>query len=275
MAQIIEECTLPDGRRVYRAEAPLDEQLKLFKEKGIRYPISIRDMAYGRSNGKLMKGTRTCHAPIYAPNSEVVVAMVSPLVKNQELAEQAVQAHKENRWFVRSVKLYETFREQAEIDKDKSPEKRRAVILPSRQTFYLGGDSYVSETLFRDMRERYFNDFAKREKLKFFLIPKGDVDSLPEDKCILNYLWFGSADYDSGVDGDRGLNCSSRAFGVSESAPKAHARKKLLPRVTSPYSPKQLAGSLKIVQGVRSGNLPALKLEKVVEFLAGLENNKS
>ena len=205
---------------IARIYAPFDKQLIALKEAGIKYPISVRDTAYIRLNNGPKEGTRTCHAPLYYQKSPVVLAMKSPLVTDLEMAKQAVDAHRNNKYFfTEDGSLYEKFHKIAEKDKSKSPEKRRAVIFPIRDTYRLQKGNNISETLFQDTEDDYFNEFVKNG-LTFYLINKEIVDS--QKGTLVNYLWFDSPDSESDLDGNgRILNYGSRAFGVSRS--RGHA----------------------------------------------------
>src|SRR3989338_4094595 len=129
-----------------------DKQLKEFKEAGAKFPyvMDVRNMAYMRLNKGLIDGARTCHAPIYAKDSPIIIARVSPLIKDFKMAEQAVKANKKNQYFVtENTEVYDKYARIAEKDKSKDPEKRMALILSRKETYCINPNSEEAQALFK------------------------------------------------------------------------------------------------------------------------------
>lgn len=105
------------------------DQLKSLKEAGIKYPISVRDTAYMRLYNGPKDWTRTCSAPMWYKKEPLVVAKILPLVKSLSMAEQAVEANRNNKYFsTKDSLLYEQFAEIAKKDEKKAPEKKKSYI---------------------------------------------------------------------------------------------------------------------------------------------------
>ncbi|MFQ5531833.1 MAG: hypothetical protein ACE5ES_04420 [Candidatus Nanoarchaeia archaeon] len=265
--------------KLYGTKAQFYEQLRALdwvrKEAGTGpiYPISVRDASYARLNGKTQEvryGTRTCHAPVLARDSPVVVARISPLVTDLDMAHQAVQAHFDSKYPVFDRAVYDKWHEIAEKDKGKKPEKRRAIVLPERGNFRVNKGSEDAEFFWQDTMQDYFNRFVSGGSVKAYQVSQDEVDSLPEDKSIVNYLWFYRPDYVSDLD-FRGwdLYDDDWTLGVLKKTSEAGSRagsKNFKP----PYTQGKVDRIAKLVQGVRDGRLPASRLEKFFPFLKKL-----
>jgi len=249
---------------IYSIEKPFDEQLNILNKIGIKYPISVRDTAYLRLKGKYHLGTRTCHAPIYTKNSPTIIARVSPLVEDLEMAKKAVQAHKNNEYFIFDKDVYGKWEKIAQTDKTKRPENRRAIFLSERNDYKIHKDSDEARFLFQDTRKDYFNEFVSGGSIQSWQIDSKKVDS--HDGTIINYLWFYSLVVVSVLDfGDWSLGYDGRALGVLMKASEAGSRKNLS------YRQRELDRIKKIINGIKEGKLGTSKLEKVAEFLEKLK----
>ncbi len=227
---------------IYLIEKPFDKQLDVFNKIGIKYPTSVRDTSYLRLKGNCRLGTRTCHAPIYAKDSRVIIARVSPLVTNLEMAEKAVQAHRNNNYSVFDKSIYGKWEKIAQNDKTKKPENRNAIFLSERNDYKIHEDSDEARFLFQDTRKDYFNKFVLRDSIQSCQINPETVDS--QDGTIVNYLWFGGPGGSSYLDfRDRDLYFHLRAFGVLKKASEAGSKK------FSSFSYNQVEYALKIVLG--------------------------
>ena len=82
---------------VHRSYAPLIKQLNDFKADKVDL-VSVRDAAYIRVNGKNREYTRTCHAPICAKDSPVIIARISPAIGNPKMLKAMVDAHRANKY---------------------------------------------------------------------------------------------------------------------------------------------------------------------------------
>ena len=203
-----------------------DKQLKEFKEAGAKFPyiMDVRTMAYMRLNKGPKDVARTCHAPIYAKDSPIIIARVSPLIKDFKMAEQAVEANRNGNYFVtENTEVYDKYVEIAEKDKNKDPGKRRALILPSKETYLIKPNSEEAQALFKDTKEEYFETFCKNG-INFYPVSKDFVNI--QKGSLVGYLWFRLPDGDSDLDGgNRDLDDGSRAFGVLPETSEAGSKK--------------------------------------------------
>ncbi len=251
--------------------APFDQALSELRSSGMRYPITARDLAdariqLGSSNLVSRDGSFTREGFAYAKGEPVLLALQSPLLRKQ-LTEQAVQANRRGNYFLTSnLEVYEKLRAQAEKDKNKSPDKRKVIILPKKTNFDVTKQDDVAKGLLKDQTDDFF-DFIKQESVKTYLVSPNTVNS--QNGTLLTQLWFGGVcGYRSGFDGNyMGLSYVGRVRGVKSTggAGSQSAKQKL------PYTTKQLDKYARIVQEVRDGSIPASKLEKVVDFLGGLK----
>lgn len=242
---------------IVRCYAPLDEQLKSFKEAGARL-MSVEDMARMRLHGGSLEGARTCLAPIYSKNHNPVIVMDSLLIKDMNLAIQVVQSHRNNKHFVLDDKgkMYDEFHSQAEEDKTK------AIIIPTRENYLIKQDSEEARAIFGKVQKDYFNKFAQNG-VTFYPIDKDIIDS--KEGTWVNYLWFRGPGNDSGLGGyGRFLGDGDRAFGVLKETSKAGSKN--LSAVV-PYSKREIANMIKIAEGVKEGSEPNLNLEKLIKIL--------
>ena len=199
------------------------EQLRYLKNAGAKFPyiMDVRSMAYMRIYNGSKDGAKTCHATIYAKNSPIILAMVSPLIEDFNIAEQTIEADRENRYFVtKDMEVYDKYAKIAKEDANKEPDKRRALILPQRQKFLIKPDSEEAKALFKDVREIYFRKFCPPDKVVFY--PDG-INFLPTGKdfvdnqkgSIVGYLWFWCPEYDSSLDSEGiYLGSDNQVFGM-------------------------------------------------------------
>jgi hypothetical protein len=248
--------------KIYVNSNPLDEQLKAFREQGIKHPISIRDTAYLRLNRKHNQGTRTCHAPIYADKkAPVIIARVSPLVTNLRNTKRAVQAHLKNQYPVFDKEVYEKWEAIAKQEQNLEPEKRKAIFLSQRGDYQINKNSDEAKFFFKDIREDYFN-LIKRDKINIWNIDPKTIDS--QDEAIINYLWFPSVAYGSELNlRDRNLDYDDRAFGVLQPAKQAQkiSEGSYIPNL------RELEQALKITREVKQGSRKNSELEIIIKLL--------
>src|SRR3989344_5685689 len=177
--------------------ALFDIQLNKFKEAGTKFPyvMDVRNIAYMRLNEGPKDEARTCHAPIYAKDSPIIIAKVSPLIKDFKMAEQAVKSNRNNQYFTTNdTEIYNKYAKIAEKDKSKDPEKRRALILPSKEIYLIKPDSEEAQALFKDTRKEYFETFCKNG-INFYPVNKDFVNN--QKGSLVEYLWFGYPDIGS------------------------------------------------------------------------------
>ena len=203
-----------------------DKQLKEFKEAGAKFPyvMDVRNIAYMRLNKGPEDGARTCHAPIYAKDSPIILVRVSPLIKDFKMAEQAVKSNRNGNYFVTNdTEVYDKYAKIAEKDKSKNPEKRLALILPSKEKYIISPNSEEAQALFKDTGKKYFETFCKNG-INFYPVSKDFVNI--QKGSLVGYLWFRLPDGDSDLDvGNRDLDDGSRAFGVLPETSEAGSKK--------------------------------------------------
>ena len=203
---------------VYISYAPFTKQIEDFNNKGIKI-VSVRDASYIRLHGNNRDYTRTCHAPVCTKDSPTIVARISPLIENLEMAGQAVDVHRNNPYcvFDNEKHIYAQFEKIAEEDKNKSPEERRAIILPEREDYRIHRDSDEAMFFWQGTRKDYFNKFVSgdTDTVPCRQISIDDVDSA--NGTIINYIGFSSPVVESGLC-FRGRNLNNdiklRALGV-------------------------------------------------------------
>lgn len=252
---------------VYLVRASFDEQLSSLNEMGIKYPISVRDASYLRLHGQDTSGIRTCHAPILAKNSPVIIARISPLVEDIEMARQAVDAHRKGEYPSFSADVYSQWNDIAEKDKSKKPENRRAIILTERRDYRIHRDSDEARFFWRDTREKYFARFVSGDSIPSWQVNPEMIDS--QAGTIVNYTWFSSPEDESDLAFRGGyLYSDDWAFGVLKKPAKAGSQK-----ISEglPYTKADILRISKIIDGVRKGDLPASKLERALQFLDKLK----
>jgi hypothetical protein len=267
---------------ILRENAPFDEALKKIGKNNV---ISARDLAYaiiseGSKSSLSTDGSYTKHADLYAKNQSPLVIMDSPLL-NYDLAKQATDENRSNRYFeLKDKKLCEKYLRQSEKDKKAEPEKRNVLILPSRKNFTISpGENWdVARGIFKDQAESYFKFLGKNgiDSITFYTISPETVDN--SKNPILTELWLyrlGDSDR-SDLDGyGRDLDYSGRVRGVrkssAEGALNRAPRSGAVPKISLPYSSREVEKYSRIISGVKEGNLPASKLEKVLGFLGKLK----
>ena len=201
---------------VYRSYAPFNQQIRNLNEIGIKAPVSVRGASYERLHGDNIEGTRTCHAPVCAKDSPTIIVRMSPLIKDLEMAEQAVSAHKNSQYpvFDKDNSIYHKYEEIAIADKDKNPEKRRAIILPERNDYGIHRDSEEAGFFWQGTRKPYFERFVSGDTVPCWQISTDKIDSA--NGTIINYVWFNRPDYESNLNfRNRNLNNNNRALGMT------------------------------------------------------------
>lgn len=202
---------------LYVVYAPFDKQVSALKEAGIESPESVRDASWVRLHSKFQAYVRTCHAPICAKDSPVIIARVSPAIGKPEMLETIVRAHRKFHYpvFDNDKSIYAQWEKIAKQDAGKKiPEERRAIILPQRGDYRMHRDSDEAKFLWQDTREAYFKEKIREDNVVVWQIPTNAIDS--QDGTIVNYVSFDRPERGSAL-GFRGryLNyVNSRAFGV-------------------------------------------------------------
>ncbi len=257
------------GKRIYIVNAPLDNSLKALRAVGAKKPIAPRDLAYsriesGKESSLTRNGSFTSAGFLYLAKEMPLLALDSPL-NSYALARKAVEENRNSRYFsTEDLALYEKHFKQAEKDKNKAPEERRVLILPSRETFDISLDqnSDILKGVFGDLAEDYLN-FTGRDSLRTYLVDSETVDK--QKGTLATQLWLGglSGGGRSVLGGGRGLYYDLSVRGVQSKPAKQVRAQKSKPI----YTTKQVDSAIKRVQRVRAGNFPNSSLDKVVDFL--------
>jgi hypothetical protein len=163
------------GEIVY-VEAPFDKALIQLRQEGAKL-ISLRDLAYGRIETKdnshiSENGSYVKQGAIYVPGQKVIFTDNSPIIKN---AEKATDCHRKGEEFYVDAKSY---LEQVEKDKNKAPEKRKAIIFSSAEDFSIPTNRFADEEItrwaFKDKAKEYGeflgNSKYKIKEMLFYLV---------------------------------------------------------------------------------------------------------
>ena len=197
---------------VYRVGAPLDKQIQAFEKVGIKAPYlpSLEQVARIRLSGLSNDFSRTSIAPIAIKGEPTILSKDSPLM-NPLMASYAVSQHKTGKYpSFQGTDIYEQAREIAIEDSSLSPEKRRAIILPSNEDFILTPQTEEVIFLLGETTQEYFERFTTNGQIKFYNVKQSE-----ENQTLINYLWFDNPWGDSGVGArGRGLGDVDRSFGV-------------------------------------------------------------
>ena len=196
---------------VYQVGAPLDKQIQAFEKVGIKAPYlpSLEQVARIRLSGLSNDSSRTSIAPIAIKGEPTILSKDSPLM-NPLMARYAVSQHKNGKYpSFQGTDIYEQAREIAIEDSSLSPEKRRAIILPSNEDFILTPQTEEAIFLLGEATQEYFNRFPNRQ-ISFYNVKQSE-----KNQTLINYLWFDNPWGDSGVGArGRGLGDVDRSFGV-------------------------------------------------------------
>ena len=274
MAKPSVEAIVKQGR-ILRVDAPFDEALTTLREAGCRYPISVEVLAYARMEKDKRRslnqnGSYTKEGVIYFRDAKPILALNSPLL-DLRLARQAVQANRDGKYFsTPDGKMYEKFAKLAEEGKSQEPEKRKAVYLPNTNCTLTTSDAdfnNVLRALFKEAKDDYLT--FNGQDIPLYLVDKNTVNALPG--TVLTQMWFRGLDYRSELGGDRNLDCGDWVRGVSKSERASASEGKTQPTQVSLYTKSQLNQAVRLVKGVRTGNIPASRLEEVTQFLGRLK----
>ena len=196
---------------VYQVGAPLNKQIQAFEKAGIKAPYlpSLEQVARIRLSGLSNDSSRTSIAPIAIKGEPTILSKDSPLM-NPLMARYAVSQHKTGKYpSFQGTDIYEQAREIAIEDRLLSPEKRRAIILPSNEDFILTPQTEEAIFLLGEATQEYFDKFTNGQ-IKFYNVKQSE-----DNQTLVNYLWFYDPCDDSNVDARyRGLFNDYRSFGV-------------------------------------------------------------
>jgi len=181
----------------------INECVSKFRGVGIVSPylISIRDLAYLRPNSQQLKEKESyssiiSHSPIYFKESPVIVVRDSPFLKNSFLLDKSFWTSWSSSsgdgqygplWFEKVI--YDKWNKIAEKDKDKDPEKRRAIALKERDSYFISGDSDEAKFFFGDQVKPYFDKYVNEDFIEILLEKSTFIDSY-RDRLLHNMIRF-------------------------------------------------------------------------------------
>jgi hypothetical protein len=221
---------------IIRVDSPFDVALAGLRSKGIESPMTSEELAYartyaqeGKESSLITNGSYTKAGFVYIKGENPIRVINSPLL-DKSLAEQATQANRNSQYFsTENTKMYEQFAKLAEKDKHKEPEKRKAVILPSRSQFQISPtqNPVVFANIFGKSGKEYLT-FLGFDNLTVYPVDKSTVDA--QTGTILTQEWLSRLDYDSNVGGaDWYLDCDVTVRGVKSLTAKPVRKKQVKP----------------------------------------------
>ncbi len=232
------------GKRILRIDAPFDEALQSLRREGVKNPITSEELAYARTyhpEGKqsvlMTRGSYTRAGFAYMKGENPIRAPDSPLL-NMSLAKQATQANRNNQYFAtKNEKRYEQLAKLAKEDKSKEPEKRRAIVLPSRSNFQISStkNPEVFANIFGRAGQEYL-DFLGFNSMTVYPVAEGVVDA--QLGTILTQEWLARLGDDSDVGGLRCLGYASPVRGVQLVTGEASSQK--TKKAVLPYTTQDL-----------------------------------
>ena len=241
--------------------------------------ITAEQLAYARTHAEQggesslsRSGSYTLAGFVHLKGEMPIRVARSPLV-NVRLAGLAVKANRAGNYFSDSEQVYERFAKQAEEDKSKDPEKRRAVVLPNNKPFQVS--SRANPDVFRHIFGKAGEDYLQFMGRNSITVYPVDVNTVnAQDETILTQEWLSGLDDGSNVYGDeRSLNYNYAVRGVQRTGGASSQKKSSTGAITQ-YSTKQLDRLIKVMQGVREGKLPASRLEREIKFAESLRSNE-
>ncbi|MDP2925397.1 MAG: hypothetical protein Q8N99_03430 [Nanoarchaeota archaeon] len=218
MAKAVLEAEVEGLGRILRVDAPFEEALEQLKLSEVKYPITTRDLAYsrmqkGKRSSLSSNGSYTREGFLYVKDNPVLVSLASPLL-DLRLARKATQTNRTGYYFsIQDTQIYDRAMVQAEKDKSEEPEKRKVLILPSREDFAISRTKNFEllQGLLKDQTEKYLN--FNEQNILVYSIGKDIVDK--QSGTLLTQLWFSSLDYRSELVGySRNLSDPNRMRGV-------------------------------------------------------------
>lgn len=256
------------GKRILRVDAPFDEALQMLRKEGIKNPMTSNELAYARTyhpDGKesilMTRGSYTQAGFAYTKGESPIRVQVSPLL-DERLAKLATQANRESRYFsTENIEMYEKLARLAKEDKNKAPEKRRAIVLPSRTQFNISPkeNQEVFANIFGKAGKKYL-EFLGFDSLTVYLVDKSTVDS--QAGTLLTQEWLARLDGDSSVlgGGDLGYDTVRGVQFLTGEASSQKTDKLVLPYSTKDVknAEKELARLSRMLQPGQFSNLQGL-----------------
>ncbi len=233
--------TVKELGEIYIADAPLDEQLKVFARVGITNLVTPEEVAQIRLAGIADSCLRTSFVPIAIKGGKTILFRSSPIM-NPLMAASTVKAHRNAQYLLLGKEFYEAADEIAKSQLEMAPEDRDVLALSQTGDFPLTVGMDETRFLLGKTVQPYFEKFVnggKKGKIKFFNL-NGDSES----SAIVNYLWFFNPQNESDfVARGRYLHDNDRAFGVLRTGA---ASAQNLDRILDAKTRKELLSDLEI-----------------------------
>jgi len=250
--------------RIVEANTDFYTELQQLKNSGAVL-ITPRNEAYARlhtqGKEKIGKsyGIRTTGGFEYA-KEKLPIFRVKSRLTNPKLAKLAVEANRAGNYFhTDSTREYENSLKQAERDKNKEPEKRNVIILPSRIKFTMSDKQNweICQAILKDQAKPYFE---LNGPIDVYPVDEKMVNA--QDGTILTALWFRGLVVGSGFGGDYwGLGDGDGARGVLRGSGEATS-----PKILSlPYTQRQITTELNRFSRLES------EIKKSIQFLESLK----
>lgn len=197
MKRIQEVAFIPALGKILQSCEDFSTNLKLLNKSRINL-INPRDEAYLKKYAfdydidiftLKYVGTWTCFGIEHAHGRFPILRKNSRLL-NLELAVKAVEANRSGKYFcTKTTEEYEESLEQAKKDECKEPFEREAIVLPSRDVFYVGlyQNSDLMKFLLGDMCEIYYR-FCGDKDIPLTTVEKEIVDN--QNGTLITPLWF-------------------------------------------------------------------------------------
>jgi hypothetical protein len=196
-------------RQVY---ASLDKQILTLGNAGIKHPFLVtpEETAMIRLAGLSNDCTRTCIAPVGVKGENTLLYRPS-IFMDPEMAAIAVSTHSQGKYPTLDRVVYEVLKERAKRELSLAPEDRTTQTLSSSEDYDLTPEMDDSRFLLGKQTAEYFKKF-ECPSIKLYNLPTAEIS---EDKCVVNYLWFGGPNLDSGFDcRNKALNLEDWAFAI-------------------------------------------------------------
>src|SRR3989344_1641074 len=190
------------SRKIKQKVIPFEQNAQLRIQEGRE--------AYISQNGNYVR-----EGCIYYQGEAGILVPNSPFLTNSKMLQCAIEENRQGRYFsTPNKRLYEKFSQQAQQDASKAPKERRAVFMPSDNTFEVSQkqNSEIFELL--GLSQAYL-DFVKQDSLSFF--PVGQKTLEGYFGTVPTQLWFGWLVGGSVLCGnDHGLDLVGRVRGVRQ-----------------------------------------------------------
>ena len=192
-------------------DAPYDEAmqtLRAHRKFPVQFPIEVADLTmkrtlFSKKHSLNQNGSYTREDFLYVKGAEGLLVLDGPLSNDMDLAQQATQANRDGEYFTTPKKdLYDKFEAIAKEDaKDKAPEERRVLILPSRTPFPISQtqNPEFSKGLLRESEKDYI-PFTGKPHLMVYPVAISEIDS--QAGTLVTKCWLHSLPLDSDVYGN-------------------------------------------------------------------------